>query len=515
MDKTLYLVNPRSALPGYFGTEVFAATGLAPTVGIADLATPTVAALAPRDWAVTVCEEHLNPADFDTTARFVGLTGKITQVQRLIELAAEFRRRGKTVIAGGPFASLDPEALRGRVDILVRGEFEAIATKLFNDLESGTWHAEYTGERADLSESPLPRWDLYPNSRALAGCVQTSRGCPFQCEFCDVIAYLGRHQRHKPVERVLAELDNLYGLGYRSIFLADDNFTVYRRRTRELLDALRAWNQERRDGPVLFGTQVSMDAARDPGLVAQCATAGIEWVFIGLETPSAASLKECRKPQNLAVDPRYGVDVFLSHGIAVSGGMIVGFDHDGPDIFARQYEFAMSLPIPVFSVGALVAPVATALHARLAAADRLRESAPEVAALPWDTNIVPALLSRDELVAGLRRLCNALYAPSSYAQRLQLMVQHLAPHPLAGPRTHLAREADTDALFVAKSAGHLGGAEATMVRSALRAVAAKPHAARATMTALIRYAQIRYMYEREKFWDAPQQEVSFSLAGAP
>ena len=502
MARSLYLINPRSQIPGYFGSEAFERWGLAPAIGIADLATATVAAFAPRDWRVTICDEHLCPVDFGADADFIGLTGKVTQVPRLIAIAGEFRRRGKTVIAGGPYASLAPEALRGHVDVLVVGELEAIARRLFADLDRGQWEAEYVAERADLADSPLPRWDLYPNERALIGCVQTSRGCPFDCEFCDVIAYLGRHQRHKPVERVLAELDALYDLGYRSVFLADDNFTVYRRRAREVLAALAAWNRSRPDGPVFFSTQVSIDAARDPELVEACAQAGIDWVFIGLETPNEESLRECRKPQNVGVDLLARVDVFLRHGIAVTGGMIVGFDHDGPDIFRRQYDFAMSSSIPVFSLGALVAPVATALHRRLRAENRLIEGSPEVAACPWDTNIVAAKLGRGELLEGLRRLSNALYRPAEFTARTLRMIDRLAPHPLHDAAAGRApRAVDTDAVLMTKRLTRLGDAESQMLRTVLRTISRRPHAGRAAMTALYRYVQIRCMYETGHYWD--------------
>lgn len=500
-SRTLHLVNPRASVPGYFGADAFAAAGLPPAVGIADLATVTVAALAPADWRVSICDEHLTPADPDVQADFIGLTGKVTQAPRLIELARAYRKRGRVVIAGGPWASLAPERLRDEVDVLVVGELEPIAARLFADLEAGRWQREYRGDKVDLAQSPLPRWDLYPNDRALIGCVQTSRGCPFECEFCDVIAYLGRNQRHKPVERVLAELDPLYALGYRRVFLADDNFTVYRRRARELLAALRDWNRGRTDGPMLFATQVSIDAARDPELLALAAEAGLDWVFVGIETPNADSLRECRKPQNLLLDAQAGVRAFLAHGIAVSGGMMVGFDHDGPDIFERQRAFASAAPIPMFSLGALVAPVATPLHARLSAAQRIVDGGPEVAALPWDTNIVPAGMSRAELLDGLRWLSHALYEPQAFGARLTAMIETLAPHPLHAARPAAPRAVEREAAIVTKQLTRFGTSEAELLRMTLRAIAARPHAARAAMTELFRYAQVRTMYAQGGFWE--------------
>jgi hypothetical protein len=200
-------------------------------------------------------------------------------------------------------------------------------------------------------------------------------------------------------------------------------------------------------------------------------------------------LLECKKPQNLSLDLHVGVEVFLAQGIAVSGGMIVGFDHDREDIFERQYKFAMSSPIPVFSLGALVAPAATALHARLAAAQRLIEDGPEVAALPWDTN--------------------ALYRPSNFMVRMARMIEKLGPHPLLAARTQRPRAVETDAMLIAKRLASLGSDEGQLVRSTLRAIGPKPHAARAAMTALFRYAQIRCMYEQGGFWE-PHPDCDWS-----
>ena len=154
MVKRLLLVNPRTALPGYYGAEVFEAWGMTSTIGIADLATTTIAALAPADWEVTICDEHIAPAELDAEADFVGLTGKITQAPRMIELAREFRERGKIVLCGGPYASLSPDVFRGRCDVLVTGELEGIASRLFADLERGCWQCEYQGGRPELDDRP-------------------------------------------------------------------------------------------------------------------------------------------------------------------------------------------------------------------------------------------------------------------------------------------------------------------------------------------------------------------------
>lgn len=495
MRPALYLINPAGDIPTYFGAEVFEAQGFRPATFIADLALPTLAALLPSGFGLRLCDEHLEPVDFDDESSFVGLTGKVTQWTRMRAIAERFRSRGKTVIIGGPFASLCPELVRPHCDILVVGEIEDIADRFFADLENGDWKDEYRGGRPDLSRTPVPRWELYPNDRAIMGTLQTSRGCPFECEFCDAIQYLGRKQRHKPVLQVIRELENLYRHGYRSVFLADDNFPVFRAHAKKLLAAIRDWNRLQTQGFVGFSAQVSIDAARDEELVRLCAEAGIRGVFVGIETPNEESLRETKKRQNLRIDMLGQIQRFLDDGMQVTAGMIVGFDSDGPDIFRRQYEFAMSSPIPIFSTGALVAPAATPLHARLEKAGRLVPEGSEVAANPWMTNIVPAQMSREQLIEGVKWLAKELYRPSALLQRIGRFADCLGKSLNPGPPTGAPqRSVYPDYRAVVASVSRLGPEEAAMVREAEEAVSRNANAASMLPGILLRYAQIRHMY---------------------
>lgn len=503
MPKTLHLINPRPAEPSYFGAEAYGHWGYQPAQAIADLATATVAALAPSDWTVTICEEYVEPIDFDVEADYIGITGKVIQGQRMNEVADAFRARGKTVLIGGPHASLSPEAVRSHCDVLIIGEIEAIAGELFADLEAGTYKAEYVGDRPDVETSPLPRFELYPNDRALSGCVQTSRGCPFECEFCDVIQYLGRKQRHKSIEQIITELDVLYRIGFRAVFLADDNFTVYRKRAKAVLAALRDWNAARTDGPVAFHTQVSIDAARDPEIMRLCGEAGLTRVFIGIETPNEESLRETGKRQNVGVDLVGQIQVFLDHGISVTGGMIVGFDHDGLDIFARQFEFAMKNPVPIFTLGALVAPAATPLFDRMKLAGRLLEGGSETQGV-WNTNIMPVSMTREQMFTGLKWLGNRLYDPQSFAARVVAMIERIGPQlgPFkAGYRPHKVRPVEQQAQGVIRKVIGSGPAERAMWKSIAAALSEKPEAGPMVMNAMFSYAQVRCLYEADAYWE--------------
>jgi hypothetical protein len=500
MSTSIYLVNPASDFPSYYGGEVFAASGFEPGTLVADLPLPTLAALAPRDFEVRIGDESVGPIDFETGADFVGITGKVNQQARMRAIAAEFRRRGKVVLIGGPFASLCPEAMRAHADILVQGEVEEIAASLFADLRERRWKDTYVGGRPDLRDSPVPRWDLYPNERALLATVQTSRGCPFECEFCDVIQYLGRKQRAKGVAQVLAELDEVHRAGYRSVFLADDNFTVYRSRAKELLAAIAAWNGRHAGAPLSFVTQVSIDAARDDELLALCGAAGFSHVFIGIETPNEASLRETKKLQNVGIDLVEQIERFLRHGVGVIAGMIVGFDADGPDIFERQYRFAMASPVPIFSLYALVAPARTPLRARLAGAGRLASEEYHTG-MPWDTNVVPRLLTREQQIAGQRWLSNALYAPEAFGQRVLRAIELMGEGAAGAARTEKLRPIEREGLEIVLGLAELGPDEAEMVSRIRRASAKKPATRGFAFSMLQMYAQARHMFAAGRFWE--------------
>ena len=502
MARSIYIINPKARHTSYFDMGIASHLGKGNFQYIADLAIPTVAALVPSDFNIQLCDEYITPVNLDIEVDFVALTGKVTQVSRMLELADHFRRRGITVLIGGPFASLSPEVVRSHCDILVCGEIEEIATTLFSDLREGYWQDRYTGEKVDLANSPVPRWDLYPNHRAVLGCIQTSRGCPFECEFCDVIQYAGRKQRHKPVGQVLEELDCLYAHGYRSVFIADDNFTVYRQRAKELLLALRQWNKRQTAGRVSFVTQVSIDVAKDLELLEMCRDASLTGFFIGIETINEASLRETGKRQNLLMDTGEALKRIIGHGIIVSSGLMIGFDADYADIFDRQLMFVQQTPVPLYMLGTVNAPPTTPLYTRLLKDNRIYNQAGTDqigGGIPWESNIVPLRMSRTELVEGVMRLGRTIYTPEAFIERLQLLAETfkaggehsrspgagLPPKDILDLGAHLIRHVAT-----------LGDAERKMIKQVLRLMMLSPTAAAPLRGALQLYAQIRFMYEQ-------------------
>lgn len=501
MPRSIYLINPAADFPSYFNSEVLENHVGHRVAHVVALALPTVAAMVPPDFEVEICDECAEDVDLDHGAEIIGLTGMINQWSRMKELAQEFRRRGKVVMIGGPQASLRPDVVRPHCDILVRGEIEGIASEIFADLRAGRWKPEYVGDRPDLHTSPLPRMDLYPNGKTLVGAVQTSRGCPFHCEFCDVIQYNGRLQRHKPVGQVIAELTQLYARGYRTVFITDDNLTVHRKRVRELLAAIRDWNRGNEEA-MAFTSQVSIDAAADPELLALCRDANLTEVFVGIETPNTDSLKEVGKNHNVKVDMRERVATFNRHGISVIGGMIVGFDSDTRDIFRQQYEFAMSLPIPVFTAATLFAPETTPLYRRLAAEGRVQGGSSDYPCRPWVTNVTPLQMSKEELAQGLVWLLNRLYEPRAFATRLLHLMDNLGANPSASRRSPLwkMRPLERKCLGLLRRIPGLGFAETRMLARVLLKMCRRPATVPCVISYLLSYLQIRHMFDRGGIW---------------
>jgi radical SAM superfamily enzyme YgiQ (UPF0313 family) len=369
---------------------------------------------------VVLCDENVEPVDFDTDAEVIGLTGYVIHKQRIFELAAEFRRRGKFVVAGGPFASLCPEELRDKVDVLFVDEAEYTWPQFLQDYEAGNWKAEYRQvEKPSMHDSPLPRFDLLKIDLYRTMTIQFARGCPFNCEFCDIIVMYGRRPRTKTVPQVMAEVQEIHRLGLRNIFVVDDNFIGNKKEAKALLHALAEW-QGANDYPLELMTEVTLNIAQDDELLQLMRQANFTTIFVGIESPRAASLQETHKTQNMRENILDSVHRIQRAGMEVMAGMIVGFDNDDPSIFDEHFRFIQEARIPVSMTGMLNAVPKTPLYKRLKTAGRL------IAETVGDqfvfTNIVPSGMSRVQLYEGYKNLLERLYSYRNYRRRTMQLI---------------------------------------------------------------------------------------------
>ncbi|MBI4115012.1 MAG: radical SAM protein [Candidatus Omnitrophica bacterium] len=388
---------------------------------ITPLGLATVAALTPPHWEVAIADENVEEIDFETDADLIGITAFNVQYQRALEIAAEFKRRGKPVVFGGPYCSLFPEAFEGKGDYRVSGEAEQIWPQFLQDFECGRACELYVAneKKINLETSPLPRYDLIRGERYNVFCLQTSRGCPFQCEFCDIIVMDGRVPRIKTVEQVLAEVDYCVKQGAHYVLFGDANFIGNMPFARKLLTALVEYSQKN-DYPVEFCCELTINVAHNPDLLELLQAANFYSVFIGIESPRYESLVETKKLQNTRRSTVEDIARIHSYHISVMAGMIVGFDSDDRLIFKEQFDFLQELGIPFTTCGTLMALPNTPLLKRMAAEGRLLD-------VEWssinghgaaDCNFTPKQMTLEELRTGYNWLIRSLYRYNTFSDRL-------------------------------------------------------------------------------------------------
>ena len=414
----LLLVYPR--YPESFWTFRWAVNEILPGKRAVNppLGLATLAALCPPHWQVRIVDENVEPLPLEPQADLIGIAGMGVQFPRQHELLEYYRSRGHFVVAGGSYASLCPERYERVADTVICGEAELIWPRFCADFEAGCAQALYRETSAiDLKISPPPRFDLLKLPLYTTATMQFSRGCPYMCEFCDIIVMFGRKPRHKSLEQIGRELDILREEGVRKIFFVDDNLIGNLKVAKILLRFLIEY-QERHRYAFSFGTEASLNLAQDEELMELFRAAHFRWTFIGIESPDEASLRETRKVQNMRENPLTAVQRIHAHGIEVLAGFIVGFDNDTVVTFERQYEFIVRSGIQTAMIGLLNAMPRTPLYERLRAAGRLREEDSGGDNTKLDTNVMPLGMSRDELIGGYRRLHERLLEDGAIARRI-------------------------------------------------------------------------------------------------
>lgn len=376
----------------------------------------TVSALLPPAWERRLIDlnvQSLKTSDIDW-ADMVFATAMLVQKDSLKKVVERCKARGKCVVLGGPYVTTTIEELPDADHIFV-GEAETTLPQFVKDLEHGVARRVYRAvERPPLSATPLAHFHLANLKRYSAMCVQYSRGCPFSCEFCDIIEIYGRVPRTKSIQQMLTEFEALRQLNWRgTVFIVDDNFIGNKKNVRQLLPELAEW-QKRNGYPFLLLTEASVNLADDEPLLESMREAGFRRVFLGIETPVEESLKEAQKSQNRG-NLLESVRKIQSYGMEVMAGFIIGFDNDPEDIFERQIDFIRKSAIPLAMVGLLNALPDTQLWKRLEREGRLLGEASgnnTNCTLNFKTRMDPAML-----IQGYQSIMRTIYAPSEYYQR--------------------------------------------------------------------------------------------------
>jgi radical SAM superfamily enzyme YgiQ (UPF0313 family) len=392
----------------------------------------TVAAMLPPEWTkrlVDVNVRKLQEQDL-AWADVVFISGMIAQRDSAHELIARCRAAGKTIVAGGPLFTIEHEQFPA-VDHFVLNEAEGTLPEFLRDFERGSAKRVYTSsEFPDICQTPAPLWELADLRRYASMSVQFSRGCPFDCEFCNVTTMFGHRPRIKSTAQVIAELDGLCRLGWRgTVFFVDDNFIGNQRALKEeLLPALIRWQKNQRGFP--FYTEASINLADDEELMRLMVEAGFNQVFVGIETPEEAGLAECNKRQNQKRDLIADVKRIHHAGLQVQGGFIVGFDSDTPTIFQRQIEFIQQSGIVTAMVGLLQALPGTKLYQRLHRQGRLIGHTTGNNG-DGTTNFIPRM-NGETLRVGYQNIMGYLYAPGPYYQRIRTFLREYRPRRIPG-----------------------------------------------------------------------------------
>ena len=388
----------------------------------------TFAAMLPEDWSLRLIDMNVEPLTDDdikwADTIFIGaMVVQKESVREVIKLAKQF---GKPLVAGGPLFSSTPEEF-DEIDTQILNEAEITFPLYLQDLRAGSVKRIYTTEeKPDITKTPLPKWDLINMDYYASMSIQYSRGCPFDCEFCDIVKLNGRKPRVKSCDQMLHEFEALYQRGWRGrCFIVDDNFIGNKSKVKSLLHELTKW-QEQRDYPFSLFTEASVNLAEDQELMSLMTAAGFDSVFLGLETPAEECLAECGKRQNQSIDLVEAVKTIQRNGMEVMGGFIIGFDNDPPNIFERQIKFIQSSGVVKAMIGLLNAIPGTRLYQRLQEEGRL------LADCTGDNcdgslNFIPKKMDAETIRAGYQAVLNHIYSPKEYYKRVLEFLKEYKP----------------------------------------------------------------------------------------
>jgi radical SAM superfamily enzyme YgiQ (UPF0313 family) len=425
MNRRVLLVSPR--IPTTYWSYKYALPFVRKKALLPPLGLLTVAGMLPEDYELRLIDmnvEALRREDIEW-ADMVFLSAMIVQQKSFEQVVALCRECATPVVAGGPYPTSSFQTIEG-VDHFVLDEAECTLPEFLKDCERGEARHVYRAEgKPDLDLTPLPRFDLVDVNLYESMPLQFSRGCPFDCEFCDIIELFGRKPRTKDPRQFMREVDHLYTTGFRgSLFIVDDNFVGNKNKAKKLLPPLAAW-QKAHGYPFSVSTEASITLAQDEELLDLMVAAGFTMVFIGIETPDAKTLAMTHKTQNLREDVLSSVARIQQRGIEVSGGFIVGFDGETEDIFERQKEFIQKAGIPTAMVGLLIALPHTQLYRRLKKEGRILAETHGNNTHDFDLNFVP-YMPRQKLLSGYKWLLNQVYSPRNYFERSLTMIKRFA-----------------------------------------------------------------------------------------
>ena len=415
IKKRIYLINPLN--PENFWTMQSSVKAVGAKTLMPNAALATLVSLTPKDLDIEYiyCDENISKIDWNIKCDLVAVTGYTLHSKRITEICNEFRRRKISIALGGTFATLHRDDAAKLADHLFVYEAEYTWPKFLKEWMAGKAKPLYIQkEHIDMKDSPAPDWSYIKGKEYLYFTVQTSRGCPNNCDFCDAIKLVGRKYRTKTVEQIITEIKNAYKAGAETVFFSEDNFFVKKSFTIELLSEIIKLNTSL-PSPLSFAAQATIKIGDDEEVLKMLADARFSVIFLGVESIRKKCLDEINKGHIFQYNPAESVKAISSYGIIPFVGLIVGFDSDDSSTFVELEDFLNETTSPIASISVLNAPENTALYQRMKKAGRINDNFKGL--WHFSTNIVPTAMSLTELITKHRNLFKNLYEPENFEAR--------------------------------------------------------------------------------------------------